>query len=496
MYSDELLRKYLKYFVLIVSVIVLLLGFLWLNFLYTRHQRNLENLSETIGESIQEEVQQKAHFLRLRGDEIYLQAKKDLETHLVNQGALLRAEMYDILFEPPSEPQQREKEISRIMESVKSNGIFEIHLISNNLVLGKPLKDMDSLQEGINERGSYLIYYDESTSFDLKFYIYLEQENFIKKQMAENIQDFILWDTGMYIRNEQGEQILASQERVPSEEGFFFEEYSPETGFSFGYFIAQTQLEERLEDRREIFSSFLRNHILEVMAFLLIFIITSVVLYRMILYRMEDYYIALNEEILEAYRGKSLLSDKPKFQHFALGDSFDSILRESQIIENRDKEKIQALKEELKKNKLERLLLERKVLRLSELPYTKTILHNYTMESFSPKEIIREVHRKIDPEASILISGSDDLITNDLGLFKASVEEVFQLTREEKRSYTVEILRDSGQMLLFFSLHGLSFIEDQKMQELKNRAKLLDGVFLRHQMEAHTLHLVLSLNDG
>jgi F0F1-type ATP synthase membrane subunit b/b' len=496
LYSDELLKKYFKYFILTVSVTVLLLGFLWLNFLYTRHQRSLEDLAQSIGESLQDEVEQKAHLLRLRGESIYHQARSDIEMDLVNRGAILRVGIHDVLFDSSGDAQQREKEISSIVKNITFQDTYEVYLSLKDLTLGNPLKQTESLKEGVNELGTHLVYYAISPSLNLEFYVYTKHDDFIKKRMVENFQDFILRDTGMYIRSEEGEPILPLQQSASGEEGFSFEEYSPETGFHFGYFISESQLEERIEEQRDLFSLFLRSHIWEVVAFLFIFVITSTVIYKMIIHRMADYYTALNEEILEAYRNKHLLSDNPRFQYFALGDSFDSILRESETHEKGDKEKIKSLKEELKKGKLERLLLERKIMRLSELPYTKTNLPHYTMESFSPKELISEVHRRIDPEASMLIRGSDGLLINDMGLFKALVEEVFQLTREDDRSYTVEILRDSGQMLLFFSLHGLNHIEDKKMQELKKRAELLDGVFQRHQMEAHTLHLVLSLSDA
>lgn len=495
MFSDDLLKRTFRYFILIVSLIVVVMGFLWLNFLYTRHQRSLEDLSKNLSEAIQHEVKDRAHLLRLHGDEIYSEERRNLEIDMENRGAILRAGLYDIFFDAGLKEEKREKEIIRILSNINPEGIYRIYLSLGDLNFGRAPEDLLYLSEGLNDRGAQLVYYDHLQSLDLEFTLDVDVESVIRKRMENSFRDFILWDKGMYLRNEEGKLILPLGESFVGQEGFSYEEFSEKTGFSFGYFADKTQLEERLEERRILFSSFLRNHIWEIAGFILIFILTSIVIYAMMIRRMGEYYQTLNEEILEAFRNQRLLSHNPKFQYFALGDSFDSILREAQAQKARDDKRNLQLEEQLKKNKLARLLLERKILRLSELPYTKAILHDYTVESFFPKTIIREIHRTIDPEAKIDIRGSDAPLNNDVRLFSALVEEIFQLTREKDRSYTVEIFQDGAQMLLYFSLYGLGLIEDEKMQELKNRAKLLDGVFLRHQMEVHTLHLVLSLND-
>lgn len=495
MFSNDLLKRYLKYFILIASVIVVVLGFLWSNFLYTRHQISLETLSEDMAESMEEEVKQKAQILRQRAEVIHEQESEDLIIDLKNQGATLRAALYDLYFEYELEGEKKEEEIRKAIEKIQSQQIYDVYFVSDNLIIGQIPENIFSLEEGINNQKSHLIYCDKSKSLNMEFYISVDQQSFIKKRMEENFKAFALWDEGMHILTKEGEVILPIQETVLAKDDFFYQEESSQTGFVFGYLIPHSQLQDRIDERRDLYSSFLDSHIWEIIGFLFIFIITSFVIYRMIISRLEDYYFALNEEILDAYRNKDTLSDNPKFQHFALGDSFDSILRESQINKEKDRQKIISLEEKLKKNKIEKLLLERKIRKLSELPYTKAILHNYTTESFSPKEIISKIHSKIDPQARMLIKGSNEFINNDKGLFKALVEEVFQLTQEENRSYAIEVFRDGGQILLYFTIYGLGLLEDEKMQELKNRAKLLEGVFLRHQTEEQTLHLVLSLND-
>lgn len=493
MFSGDLLRRYFRYFVLIVSIIVVVMGFFWLNFLYTRHQRELTSIEESTAIYLQEEARNQARLLEQWGEEIKANQLIALEDLLVQQASLLKAGVYDIFTAHGAQGENR-ADLERLISNLSLSGDLKIQLVVGELSLGVPLEIGEDLAEGNNYLEDKIVNYGHVTSPDYYFWIQANPQEYVNQKIEGSFRDFALWDDDIYLKDSRGKLILPIG-GYHAEEGFYFEEFNDYTGYSYGYFISKSALSQAIDNRKDLFESFLRSHVVEIVGFLIIFIVTTFVIYRRGLQLIEGYYTRLNDEILDAFRNELSLSQSPNFQHFALGDSFDSIIRESRLRSQDYEEKIDKLSKELKKNKLDRLLLERKIMRLSELPFTKEILHNYSLENFSPRDLIELIHRKIDPDMSIEILGSKEIIRSDLGLFSGLVEEIFKLSRDENRNYSIRIVRDGGQMLIYFTLKGMDGIEDDKMQELKNRAKLLDGVFLRHQLEADTLHLVLSLND-
>ncbi len=493
MFSGDLLKRYFRYFILIVSIIIVVMGFLWLNFLYTRQERALEDLALSVAEDLEEQTQQRAHQLRLRGEYIKTLELVRLEELVENYGALLKASLYDIYYSSAS-PETRQQDVRRVLRNLSGIEALDIYVITEEFSLGEEIDIPASLEKGLNYFEDRLLFFDGSYNQDFQFIVSIDQEDYIPDKVLESFVEFSSWDQSIYLKDRSG-RLLLPLEANHAEEGFYSEEFSQATGFTYGYFISSSAIDNEIASRRQLFRSFLESHIMEILGFLLIFYITSYIIYRVLIKQVEDYFTSINEEILDAFKEGSTLSHSGRFQYFALGDSYDLILRESKLKSEGYEKKIKELSDLLKKSKLEELVMKRKIDRLSQSPYTKEILYNYSLENFSPLEIIREVHNKIDPEAPINLEGSSGIINSDITLFSGLVEEIFNLSRDPKRRYLIRIYWDGGQMLIYFTVEGPSLIEDKKMQELKDRAKLLDGVFLRHQSEANTLHLVLSLND-
>lgn len=493
MFSGDLLKRYFRYFILIVSIIIVVMGFLWLNFLYTRQERSLDELSLTIAKSMEEEAQFKARELRIRGEELRYQELLELEELMEKQAALLKASLYDIFYSH-MDPEVRKQDISRVLRNVDVEGRLKIYVVSEDFSLGERPPLPTSYEKGISYFEDSIIFNDGAFNQEFEFFISARPKDFVHERLIDSFLAFSSWDESMYLKDERGELILPIEGRH-LEDGFYFEEYSQLTGFTFGYFISASALDGEIASRRLLFRSFLESHIFEIIGFLIIFFITSYIIYRILIRQIENFFISINEEILDAFRNKKSLSNRPRFQNFALGDSFDLILRETRLRDEDYEKRIKELSGQLKKNKLDKLILKRRIERLSEIPYTQEILYNYRVEDFSPWEVIEEVHRKIDLDAPISLEGSRESIRSDVTLFSGFVEEIFNLTRDPLRKYSITIYRDGGQLLIYFTIGGPDSLDDDKMQELKDRAKLLDGVFLRHQSQADTLHLVLSLND-
>ena len=498
MLSDDLLRKYFRLFVIIVCILVLVMGFFWLNFLYGRHQRSLEEFTLESKAKIEDEVKEKANLLRIRGDSIYDQERLALEKGLLNHAALVKAALYDVYVAHLDDPTGFVDSLLQHFKDPKGGNEFSVFLLSDKgQMTGTPPEGYEKIEtKGINYLDEKMIYFEQPPYFGVKIYIYVDYDHYVKDLMKKNLITYAELDPRIYIRDEKGKQILQGGFESHGSQDFFYEEKSEVSGFTFGYYSSKGELDQKVEDRKSMFASFLGSHIWEILAFLVIFVITGIVLLRMIIHNMGDYYRRLNEGVLDAYRKRERLSDQPQFQHFALGDSIDYVIRESYLREEEYEKEICDLKDRLKKNKLQRLLLEKKLLRLSDLPYTKDILYNYTMEEFDPCDLIQQVHGEIDPLAPLHVEGNKKKLVSDRGLFTELLEEIFALSREEGRSYDIEIHREGSQHLLYFTLNNPGVVEDGKMQELKNRARLLGGVLLRHQIEPDTLHLVLSLNDA
>lgn len=498
MLSDDLLRKYFRIFILVVCILVLVMGFFWLNYLYGRHQRSLEEYAAISRAKTQEEVRQKAMLLRARGDSIYDQERQDLELSLANRAALLKSALYDVYFSQKEDPTAFIESLSQLVNEPKQGTDFSIYVVSDKeSSIGTPPPNVEQIiSPGINYQADQMIYYEVPPYLGVRIYVYTDYDQNVKELMKKNLITYAELDPQITIRDEKGDQITGSGAQFLPEDYFYHEEVSQKSGFSFGYFSKKADLERRIDEQRQLFSSFLKNHIWEMAGFLLIFTITSLVILRLIIQNMGDYYQRLNEGVVEAYRKRERLSDMPRFQHFALGESIDSVFREAYLREDEYRAEIQDLKDNLKKNKLQRLLLEKKLLRLNELPYTKDILFKYRVEEFSPIQLIREVHGRVDPDASLSLQDSPGTLKSDPGLFSDLLEEIFSLSHERKTRYEVELHREGSQLLLYFTLYRPGAVEDSKMQELKNKARLLGGVLLRHQIDPNTLHLVLSLNDA
>lgn len=497
MLSDQLLRKYFRIFIVIVCILVLVMGFFWLNYLYGRHQRSLEEFTAEIQSIIETEVEQKAGLLQARGDSIYEQERHELESSLLNRAALVKSTLYDVYVTHLDDPTTFVNSLAQMIKEPNEVTDFSVFILSESgEMIGDAPKGYETLETtGINYIDRHMIYFEDPPYLGVKIYIYVDYDDYVKEQMKKNLITYGELDPQIYIRDDKGLELLQIQPKENRKDGFFYEKTSDLSGFTFGYYNSKDELDRRVNDRKAMFNSFLQSHIWEVLAFLAIFVLTSVVILRLIISNMGDYYQSLNEGVMDAYRNRKRLSDQHQFQHFALGDSIDYVIRESYLREEDYEKQINELKEQLKKNKLQRLLLEKKLLRLSDLPYTKDILYNYTMEEFDPGELIEKTHEKVDPVAPLTLKGSKKTLTNDRGLFIELLEEIFALSREEGRSYEVDIHQEGSQLLLYFTLFTPGFVKEREMQELKNRARLLGGVFLRHQIDDH-LYLVLSLNDA
>ncbi len=501
MISETIIRRYLRKLLLVVALIVSVLAFVWINFLYTRFTMETQKFAEQQELALEASVENRAHRVLLEGDRSFEQEYEELKGELKSVSTSLRSSVFDLYYTLRTDTQALHERLEELTVQLEESSGFQLFVVDedNEVTFGEPPPKAVHLEEPGYYREEEILYYTETLRFPIgTVIVYTNSDEEVRHRMLNNLSKYLELDPSILVFDEQGVNLapnapfktLAQLDEKTDQ--FYSVEKSVLSGFSFGYAMSREDLDLMLSNRKILFTGFLRNHIWELVGFFVILLLASWIVSHFFTRSLRKDQEEMNEVLLQAYEGKTLLAQEPLFRHFSLTPTLNTIFSDMRTKEKTLTEQNKELELSLKRRQVRLMSLERRVQSLSsDVKFTEGVILEKRREEFSLLDLIRRTHESIDPAAPIELRGEAFLLESDPDLLEGILRDFFSLTEQEERRYVIEIMRFEDQLQIFFSLTGTDVIDETILEHLKLLARNLEGTLLRDMPTSEGLYLSL-----
>lgn len=372
MFNDGFIRKYYNLYIAFMLAGFIIIGFFWINFIYSTHMKsNEESISEQ-KEKIFKRLKDKTNLIINKTDELYNQNIKDLRGDLILRSESIKSTLYDYYYVLQYESSIIKSKMKEFIDNFEKQVGFKLFVKDNKNIIsfGKNPNIRDNLKENkIHEFNKNLIYKTSLRALNVDIYVYVEKDLYLNRVLKDKIDVFSAVDSSLISFNNLKEQIsknldikeLKEDNVVELKDSYYYIKKSTASNFYFGYYITKKELNSHIAIRDEVFFNSLKNHMYELVFFIVLIIFISMMLLFRIKYVYSDNIKKMNKEILSVYKNKEEILDNELFDRFAYVKSIDYIIKDSTKKIDFIKDENEKLKKDLKKKNIENLVLKHKV---------------------------------------------------------------------------------------------------------------------------------------
>lgn len=491
MLNREEFNRALRLSMAILVLSLMILGGLWINYLYSRFNLEIEAYQLEAERTIEQSIQEKVQILVQQADRLYADELADLKERMVNRMGVIKSNLFeyddlnhDVLEGRVTQDGENFFKRTGISQSINSEKL--------NLAIGNQTWIGSFRTRSFNEQGDWLIYSDYSAASRAVIQLRINKREHLQAQLADWIKNYHELDKRVILLEGADQSVF--QSGAFGHDNYFALATSELSGFTLGYFTPRAELAMMLDERRLQFTRFLDNHLIEIAAFLSLFGITLAVFFHLTAGQYNRQIGALNDEIISQYR-------KPKeefgelYREYGLSRSIDTVVADAQ----RKQDYIDMLKlkhdKEMKLARIEFLQLQRRY----EFMLDKTKVPMATQftplrEEINVHDLIEEAHLEHDPSKLLRLIGDEQTIQSDRTFLQTLIETYFRLSRDDKRKYQVEYLVDQGFIKLFLTLEDVTVLDSEGIERIKYLAEMLGGSVMRLYQGEENFSLVLRLS--
>lgn len=494
MINREEFNRALRLTIVILVVALFILGFLWINFLYSRFNVETEAFQQATEAGIVDSIEDKVQVVVRQADLLYEEETKLLHDVMTNRMNVIKSNLFDYGDLPSELLGYRLIDDARQFHD--ATGIKEV-IISDkhNLQIGGLIdRSVFELRE-FEQKGNMLYYSEYSATSRSNIQLSVDQYDYLRARIKKWIRDYMELEPNLILLDQSGQSLADTVEVTDAfrEEHYVAFEESALSGYTFGFYRPKSELQNLLSERQAMFQRFLNNHLIEIAAFLVLLIVTLAVFFGLIARQHNVQLTALNDEIIQRYREPET-TEGELYREYGLSRSIDSLVADAQ--KNRQYTDMieQKHKKELKQSRIEFLQMERRY----EYLLSKESKEQFTrftpmLEQIDLSELITQAHHEFDPEAEMKLIAGGEIIESDPAILQTLVESFFRLSEHPHRHYRVEYLVDQEFVKLFLTLEHPGVVDPSDIERIKYLSGLLGGIVLRLHQADEKFTLVLRL---
>lgn len=495
MINREEFNRALRTSIIILALALFILGFLWINYLYGRFNLETENFRQDTETSIQSELSEKVQVVVRQADLLYEEEAKALEDVLINRMNVIKNNLFDYADLPNELLGYRLIDDGR--QFYLNTGIQEtITSPKHHLFIGGEINPTAYQVHEFERIDDFLYYSEYSAPARAEIQLQVNSKHYLQEKLQKWIRAYMELEPNLLLMDPSGQSLdgISLSEEFRNEH-YLSLETSNISGYTFGYYRPKAELQALLTQRRDGFQSILNNHVIEIAAFLALFVITLAIFFGMLARQHNRQLAGLNDEIIKRYRDPDS-TDGELYREYGLSRAIDSLVADSkknqQYIDMMERKHLK----ELKQAKIELLQLELRY----EYQLNKDQTEHFTrftplQEDVKLHELIMKAHAEFDRSANLHMIGNDDIIQSDPAILQVLVESFFRLSDHPTRQYHVEYLIEKGFVRLLLSLENSGELEPKDIEKMRYLAGFLGEVVTRMNQDEEKFSFVLRISQ-
>ncbi len=502
MLNDQIIKKYFRYFAVFMIFTVVVLSFLWINHLYSENAIAKEEYRNEVITKLNNKVNLKSRLVLNEADRIYDQELNELKNSMYTYFNVLRSTMLDYYFVLKYDLNTMKNKIDSLLEDFYETNKINVYLksVDGTWEAGKQLLEIPDLESNTSTIvGDKLVYRGSVLYPNVEVYLYLDYKDRVKTEMRKNLIKYLELDPSIIAYDDRGVSLNGLSERLTSSTSsesnndFISIEKSEKSGFHFGYTIPIKELNDTLNFRDYIFQNFMKNHILEMIGFLLIFFISSVFLYTQIKRNYNKQYDRISRDLISAYSNADNLDDYSAFDDFFLKSTLKDIITDVEQKDLENKRIISNMDSMYKKLKIQNLVLSRKIKHMSKDYMYTDVDEIPDCESIDTSELIISMHNKYSPDSNLVLNDKDVTIISNLEILSDILENIFKMGTGGVCEYKIDIIKDDDMVSFSFNIEGCNQLNLDSLDIVKKKVKKLSGIFIRGNLKNKNLSIIFSI---
>lgn len=481
---------------------VVILSFLWINYLYSENALQEEEYRNEVISEITNKVNLKSRLVLNEADRIYDQELNDLETSMYSYFNIIRSTMLDYYFVLKYDTQTMKIKIDSLLQDFYEANKISVYVksVDGSWEAGKKISEIPEIESNTSSiEGDKLVYYGNILYPNVDVYLYLDYNNRVKTEMRKNLIKYLELDPSIIAFDDRGVSLNGLSERLSSgnfsdkNNDFISMEKSNKSDFYFGYSIPINELNDTLSFRDSIFKNFMKNHILEMVGFILIFFVSSVFLYTQLKRNYTKQYDKISRDLISAYSNKDDLDEYSAFDDFFLKSTLKDIIEDVKKKDIENKKTVQNVNSMYKKLKIQNLVLSRKLKHMSKESTYTDIPEFPECEHVNVQELIELLHREFSPTSNLILNGEDMIVFTNPEILHDILANIFKIGEDCICSYNIDIIKANEIVSFSVSIEGCDEINSDLLEIVKKKVKKLRGIFIRESIKNKNLSIIFSI---
>lgn len=372
MLNEALVKKYFKYFMILLVIVFLVLAFIWINLIYENHKAQNNAYRTVLEEETYERIDSKTERIVYRAQSIYDKQLEELRAQMRLRTSLLRSTLFDYFYVLEISPSDVKAKMDAYIKKFNDESGLSVYIVdrANHLEYGqKPSFEVPESTQDVEEIDRYYLYHDELSSIKLDIFVYTDYQDYVQKVMINDLKKYIEFDPNILVFDTYKNPIHANTVflEMPKEDVTMVGDYfvvlkqDTVTGFTFGYTEPKQTIDNILRSRDNLFDNLLQLHVYELVAFLIIFVLLGLFIMSRLKRYADQRIDRINEELIKSYERQEDLYENPQLKDFAFTSSLYKIFEENKKKTKILKKENENLKRILKKKEIENLVLNRKI---------------------------------------------------------------------------------------------------------------------------------------
>ena len=460
-------RQYIKYMLVANLIILLIVGFLWINFLYTRNAINIQSYSDELSEELFAVLEIKSELLLEHGESVYEKELELLKASLAGKNSSMKGTIFDYYYVIGYDVGKTRVRLKEIINDYNEDSPIKIAVFDREVgeLYGAPVEVLPDYElKEVVESENTLFYVDELRSIDVLLITYVDYDSFIREKMSGDLRNYYSLDPGILIYDDEKSLITGEidTEEIPLENSATQFKYvslrkSEKSGFYFGYSMNKAEVENAIAARKEIFSDSLKRHMFELIAFYVLILIASLIIYSYVKKQADEQTNEIRLILKGSYDSGQTI-DKSSSRIMAsvpYVDVINDMIADSNETKKSLRKSIEEKEEHLKELKLENAVLSHKVDSYYQGPGngSQKSIPGFRMTSFNPADVARSVFGEVAGDRLELDLLSDEkAIESSREIYADVMASLFgqSLGNEESRKVRLEMLYESPRMIIMY----------------------------------------------
>ncbi len=358
MFNEAFIRKYFKIFIVILLSIFIILGFLWINVIYSKHVKDSKNYETKLEGEVFNQINQKIDLYVNSIQNRVESAEISLDDTFENINRELR---YQII------SGANYRDIVRYIDRIKEEYSIDISIKSQDINIGF---DQDKFLEMGNDSKLKLDQniFKKYQIGDYQVVLKSNLDQYIYKSTISILNTISRMDKNIIVFDRDGNSEIQENQRYSELNGskvdadyFVSVKKIDSLNISLGYKIIRSAVRDVLKDRDELFKDMLITHIYELTALIIIIAVTATLLFNRLKYYADKKIEETSDKIIEVYDNGREIFEEPKLHDFAFKNALQHIVYDSRQNIAKLKEENEKLRKKVRNDQVELLLLKRQI---------------------------------------------------------------------------------------------------------------------------------------